>query len=90
VIKQSQLFRHALTAFEQALQTGNTEAVENLIRGPAEGRAAWQMGSLRVPAGAGGGAVVGGSPGSPAGSSGGAAGPAAGGSQGGGTSGALR
>ena len=67
IIKQSQLFRHALAAFEQALQTGNTEALESMIRGPAEGRAAWQMGSLRVPgsgnpsAAAGGGSASGGS-----------------------------
>jgi prephenate dehydrogenase len=60
VIKQSQLFRHALLAFEQALQTGNTEALESMIRGPAEGRAAWQMGSLRVP---GGGTPASGPPG---------------------------
>jgi prephenate dehydrogenase len=61
IIKQSQLFRHALTAFEQALQTGNTDALEAMIRGPAEGRAAWQMGSLRVPgAGNAGGAGAGG------------------------------
>ncbi len=59
IIRQTQLFRHALTAFEQALQTGNTEALESLIRGPAEGRAAWQMGSLRVP-GSGNGASAGG------------------------------
>ncbi|MCW5636891.1 MAG: prephenate dehydrogenase/arogenate dehydrogenase family protein [Rubrivivax sp.] len=51
ILKQAQLFRHALTAFEQALQTGNTDALESMIRGPAEGRAAWQMGSLRVPGG---------------------------------------
>jgi prephenate dehydrogenase len=51
IIRQTQLFKHALTAFEQALQTGNTEALEGLIRGPAEGRAAWQMGAMRVPAG---------------------------------------
>jgi len=49
VIRQTQLFKHALHAFEQALQTGNTEAVEGLIRGPAEGRAAWQMGAMRLP-----------------------------------------
>ncbi len=79
VIKQSQLFRHALTAFEQALQTGNTEAVENLIREPAEGRAAWQMGSLRVPGGSGPMGGQGG-PGSPAsGGAGGHAGGSAGG-----------
>lgn len=49
VIKQSALFRHALTAFEQALQSGNAEALEAMIRAPAEGRSAWQMGSMRVP-----------------------------------------
>ncbi|MBL8325153.1 MAG: prephenate dehydrogenase/arogenate dehydrogenase family protein [Rubrivivax sp.] len=62
IIRQTQLFKHALHAFEQALQTGNTEAIEGLIRGPAEGRAAWQMGSMRVPGNAAPAAGPGGSP----------------------------
>jgi prephenate dehydrogenase len=79
VIKQSQLFRHALTAFEQALQTGNTDALEAMIRGPAEGRAAWQMGSLRVP-----GTGNAGNPGNPGGAGpGGAAGGGSGSGSGG-------
>jgi prephenate dehydrogenase len=82
ILKQSQLFRHALTAFEQALQTGNTDALESMIRAPAEGRAAWQMGSLRVPAaGSANGTAAAGAPG--AGGSGGAAGTPAGGTVGG-------
>jgi len=73
IIKQSALFRHGLNAFEQVLQTGNTEALESMIRGPAEGRAAWQMGSLRVP---GSGGQGGGGAGSGPGGSGGASGSA--------------
>lgn len=46
VLKQSQLFRHALEAFELALRSGNADALEDLIRTPAEGRARWQMGKL--------------------------------------------
>jgi prephenate dehydrogenase len=48
VLKQAQRFRHNLQAFEQALQSGNSEALEDLIRGPAEERAAWQMGTSRA------------------------------------------
>lgn len=46
VLRQVQLFRHALEAFELAMRSGNTEALEDLIRAPAEGRARWQMGQL--------------------------------------------
>ena len=94
IIRQTQLFRHALTAFEQALQTGNGDAVEGLIRGPAEGRAAWQMGALRVPgtsagsgAGSGSAAGGGGGGGGNAGAGGGA--PAAGGAGGAGSAGSA-
>ena len=55
VLKQSQLFRHALDALELVMRSGNAEALEDLIRGPAEGRANWQMGSLRPGAGPGSG-----------------------------------
>jgi prephenate dehydrogenase len=49
VLKQSQRFRNALDALEHVMRTGNAEALEDLIRGPAEGRAAWQMGSATEP-----------------------------------------
>jgi len=49
VLKQSQRFRHALDALEHVMRSGNAEALEDLIRGPAEGRAGWQMGAPRVP-----------------------------------------
>ncbi len=47
VLKQSQRFRHALDALEVVIRSGNTEALEGLIRGAAEGRAGWQMGAPR-------------------------------------------
>jgi prephenate dehydrogenase len=31
------------------MREGNADALEGLIRGPAEGRANWQMGAPRVP-----------------------------------------
>jgi hypothetical protein len=40
VLKQSQRFRHALDALEHVMRSGNAEALEDLIRGPAEGRQA--------------------------------------------------
>jgi prephenate dehydrogenase len=49
VLKQSQRFRHALDALEHAMREANTDALEGLIRGAAEGRAHWQMGVPRVP-----------------------------------------
>ncbi len=49
VLKQAQHFRHALDALELVLRTGNAEALEDLIRGPSEGRARWQMGQLGPP-----------------------------------------
>lgn len=45
VLKQSQRFRRALDALEHVIREGNGDALEGLIRGPAEGRALWQMGS---------------------------------------------
>jgi prephenate dehydrogenase len=45
VLKQSQRFRHALDALEHTLREGNADALEDLIRGPAEGRTQWQMGA---------------------------------------------
>jgi prephenate dehydrogenase len=49
VLKQSQRFRHTLDALELVMRSGNAEALEDLIRGSADGRAAWQMGAPRVP-----------------------------------------
>ncbi len=49
VLKQSQRFRHALEAFEHVIREANGDALEDLIRGPAAGRANWQMGAPRVP-----------------------------------------
>ena len=49
VLKQSQRFRQALDALEHVMREGNGDALEGLIRGPAEGRAGWQMGAPRVP-----------------------------------------
>ena len=31
------------------MRSGNADALEGLIRGPAEGRAGWQMSTPRVP-----------------------------------------
>ena len=49
VLKQSQKFRHALDALEHAMREGNADALEGLIRGPADGRQNWQMGAPRLP-----------------------------------------
>ena len=49
VLKQSQRFRQALDALEHVIREGNADALEGLIRGPAEGRAGWTMGAPRVP-----------------------------------------
>ena len=54
VLKQSQRFRQALDALEHVMREGNADALEGLIRGPAEGRAGWQMGAPRVPGSASG------------------------------------
>ena len=51
VLKQSQRFRQALDAFEDVVREGNADALEDLIRSPAEGRAQWQMGAPRTPPG---------------------------------------
>jgi prephenate dehydrogenase len=45
VLKQSQRFRRALDALEHVIREGNADALEGLIRVPADGRANWQMGS---------------------------------------------
>jgi prephenate dehydrogenase len=43
VLKQSQRFRHTLDAMELAMKSGNTEALEDMIRSASEARGAWQM-----------------------------------------------
>ncbi|MBK1686969.1 prephenate dehydrogenase [Rubrivivax gelatinosus] len=47
ILKQSQRFRQSLDAFEQLMLSGNTDALEAMIRAAAEGRAGWQMGAPR-------------------------------------------
>lgn len=51
VLKQAKRFRQALDALEHVIHEGNGDALERLIRGPAESRAQWQMGAPRVPGG---------------------------------------
>jgi prephenate dehydrogenase len=48
VLKQSQRFRQALDALEHVIREGNADALEGLIRAPAEGRASWHMGAPRA------------------------------------------
>ena len=43
VLKQSQRFRQALDAMDQAMKSGNTEALEDMIRSASDARAGWQM-----------------------------------------------
>ena len=43
ILKQTQHFRHTLDAMEHVVKTGNTEALEALIRSASEARAGWQM-----------------------------------------------
>jgi prephenate dehydrogenase len=45
VLKQSLRFRRALDALEHVMREGNADALEGLIRGPAEARATWSPGS---------------------------------------------
>ena len=47
VLKQSQRFRQALDALEHMMLSGDAQALEDLIRVAAEGRAGWQMGAPR-------------------------------------------
>lgn len=49
ILKQSQRFRHALDALEHVMKSANPDALEDLIRGAAEGRANWHMGAPRAP-----------------------------------------
>jgi len=43
ILKQTQRFRHTLDAMEHVVKTGNTEALEALIRSASDARASWQM-----------------------------------------------
>jgi prephenate dehydrogenase len=43
VLKQAQRFRHTLDAMELAMKSGNTEALEDMIRSASDARGAWQM-----------------------------------------------
>ncbi len=65
VIKQSQRFRHALDALELVMRNGNADALEDLIRGAAEGRSNWQMGAPRVSSSASAAPTGGGNTGNP-------------------------
>jgi prephenate dehydrogenase len=47
LLKQLQRLHVALDAFEQAMQSGNGEAIEEMIRNAAEGRSHWQMSGTR-------------------------------------------
>jgi prephenate dehydrogenase len=49
VLKQSQRFRQALDALEHVMRSGNAEALEDLIRTPAEGRSPLAPWAPRVP-----------------------------------------
>jgi prephenate dehydrogenase len=50
VLKQAARFRHTLDAMELAMRTGNSEALEQMIRSASDGRGQWQMGAPRLPA----------------------------------------
>ena len=43
ILKQSLRFRHTLDALEHVIRSGNTEALEDLLRQAADARAGWQM-----------------------------------------------
>jgi prephenate dehydrogenase len=49
VLKQASRFRHTMDAMELVMRTGNTEALEQMIRAASEGRGQWQMGAPRTP-----------------------------------------
>lgn len=52
ILKQSLRFRHTLDALEHVIRSGNTEALEDLLRQAADARGGWQMnaGSAKPPA----------------------------------------
>ena len=43
ILKQTKAFRHTLDAMEHVIRTGNTEALEALIKAASDARAGWQM-----------------------------------------------
>ena len=45
ILKQTARFRHTLDAMEHVIKTGNTEALEALVRSASDARAGWQMNS---------------------------------------------
>ena len=47
VLNQSRRFRYALDAIELAMQAGNAQALEDLVRNASEGRGAWQIGGAQ-------------------------------------------
>ena len=47
VLKQTARFRHSLDAIEHVIKAGNPQALEDLIRGAADGRSNWQIGGAR-------------------------------------------
>jgi prephenate dehydrogenase len=51
VLKQSLRFRHTLDAIEHVMRSGNGEALEDLIKLAAEGRAQWQMSAVNKASG---------------------------------------
>lgn len=48
LLAQSQVFQRALQAFEQSIQSGDTDALEKLIANASETRARWRMNSGRT------------------------------------------
>jgi prephenate dehydrogenase len=53
VLKQSALFRRALTQFEEAVRTGNPDQLEAMIRDVSGARGAWQLPNTRTMTGQG-------------------------------------
>jgi prephenate dehydrogenase len=45
ILKQTQRFRHTLDAMEHVMKSGNSEALEDLIRKASDARGGWQMGA---------------------------------------------
>jgi prephenate dehydrogenase len=45
ILKQAVRFRHTLDAMEHVIKSGNTEALEELIRSASDARGGWQMGA---------------------------------------------
>jgi prephenate dehydrogenase len=47
ILKQSARFRSTLDAMEHVIKSGNTDALEDLIKSASEARASWQLGGPR-------------------------------------------